>query len=237
MKKELGNIYLIPNVLAENTLGKVFPMFNKEIISHLNYFIVEDLRNARRFLKKIDRNINIDNIHFELIDKHAKIISTEELLKPVLEGKNCGVLSEAGSPCIADPGSIIVSAAHKKNINIIPLIGPNSILLALDASGFNGQSFAFHGYLPINSKERNERIRELEKLATHTGQTQIFMETPYRNNHLIDGILSVCHKDTLLCIAANITSEKEFIKTKTVSKWQSGKPDLHKIPSIFLLGK
>ncbi len=237
MKKETGNIYLIPNVLSENTFDKVFPFFNNKIISTIHYFIVEDLRNARRFLKKNDQSIDIDSLSFEIIDKHAEFINTEELLKPLLEGKDSGIISEAGSPCIADPGSLIVAAAHKKNIKVIPLIGPNSILLALEASGFNGQSFTFHGYLPINSKERNIRIREIEATANRSEQTQIFMETPYRNNQLLDGILSNCHKYTLLCIASDITGNKEMIKTKSIEKWQIAKPDLHKVPSIFLIGK
>ncbi len=237
MKSKKGNIYLIPNVLAENTFDRVFPHFNRDIINSIPYFIVEDLRNARRFLKKINKDTDIDSLQFEVIDKHAKIINTGELLQPLLEGKNCGILSEAGSPCIADPGSLIVAAAHRINISIIPLIGPNSILLALEASGFNGQQFAFHGYLPVNAKERNARLKELESLLNRTGQTQIFMETPYRNNKLMEGILSNCHRKTLLCIAANITAKDEMIQSKSIEQWQKIKPELHKIPAIFLLGK
>lgn len=237
MKKQKGDIYLVPNVLAEDTVGRVFPEFNKEIIRKLKYFIVEDVRNARRFLKKIDKEIVIDELMFGLIDKHSDSINAYELLGPVFSGQDCGIISEAGSPCIADPGHAIVAEAHRNNLKLIPLIGPNSIMMALETSGFNGQSFAFHGYLPINPKERNSRLRDLEKAAVNSGQTQIFMETPYRNMQLLEGIIANCHPETLLCIAANITAKDEFIKTKPIREWKKTMPELHKIPSVFLIGK
>jgi len=234
---KLGTLFLIPSPLDECDFVKIFPVYNLEIIQDIDYFIVEDLRTGRRFVKKLGIQKPMENLHFSTLNEHTKSSEIDLLLQPLLEGNNLGLISDAGTPCVADPGSIIVSKAQQLGTTIIPLIGPNSILLALMASGLNGQSFAFNGYLPREQPEREKQLRFLESLVKKSNQTQIFMETPYRNNHLFKSILSVCDPATRLCLGVNITSERQMIKTMTVKKWKSLKIDLHKQPAVFLLGR
>jgi 16S rRNA (cytidine1402-2'-O)-methyltransferase len=234
---KLGTLYLIPSPLAESDFSKIFPAFNSEIIQEIDYFIVEDLRTGRRFVKKLGMLKPIENLHFLTLNEHTKGDEMESLLQPLTEGKNLGLISDAGTPCVADPGSIVVARAQQLGCDVIPLIGPNSILLALMASGLNGQSFAFNGYLPREQPDRERQLRFLETLIKKSNQTQIFIETPYRNNHVFKSILMVCDPATKLCLAVNITAENQTIKTMTVKKWKSQKVDLHKQPTVFLLGR
>ena len=230
-------LYLIPVTLGDTSIEKVLPSYNKVIILGIKHFIVEDVRSARRFLKKVERNINIDGLSFYTLNKQ---ISAEEIsgyLKPLLGGESMGVISEAGCPAVADPGADVVAIAQRKNLKVVPLVGPSSIILSVMGSGFNGQSFAFHGYLPIDPSERIKRIKVLEQRIYSENQTQLFIETPYRNNKMMEDIVKNCRPQTKLCIAANITCEDEYIKTKTVKEWQGKLPDLSKIPCIFLIYK
>ena len=230
-----GKLYLIPTVLSDDTQESVLPTIITNHIKEINVFIVENIRTARRHIKKIYREKDINHTTFYSYGKHDKLNLEEDFLPHILNGENIGILSEAGLPCIADPGSKIVAYAHDFHIDIVPLVGPSSILLALMSSGMNGQSFAFTGYLPIDKGERKKVIRNLENAAKKNGQTQIFMETPYRNNQLLDTLKAQCNNKTRLCIAANITSKTEFIQTKTIEEWKQTKVDIHKQPSIFLL--
>ena len=223
--------------MAECDFSKIFPAFNSEIIQEIDYFIVEDLRTGRRFVKKLGMQKPIESLHFSILNEHTKGNEMETLLQPLVDGKNLGLISDAGTPCVADPGSILVSRAQQLNIEVVPLIGPNSILLALMASGLNGQSFAFNGYLPREQPERERQLRFIDSLLKKNNQTQIFIETPYRNNHVFKSILAVCDPATRLCLGVNITSETQMIKTMTVKKWKTQKIDLHKQPALFLLGR
>ena len=230
-------LYLIPVTLGDTTIEKVLPSYNKEIILGIKHFIVEDVRSARRFLKKVERSINIDELTFCTLNKHTSPEEISGYLKPLLRGESMGVISEAGCPAVADPGADVVAIAQRKNLKVVPLVGPSSIILSVMGSGFNGQSFAFHGYLPIEPTERIKRIKVLEQRIYTENQTQLFIETPYRNNKMMEDIVKNCRPQTKLCIAANITCEDEFIKTKTVKEWQGKLPDLSKIPCIFLIYK
>ncbi|MBR6660126.1 MAG: SAM-dependent methyltransferase [Paludibacteraceae bacterium] len=229
-------LYLIPNTLGECETSNVLPAINIDIIRKIKHFIVEDVRTARRFLKKVDSNINIDELQFYTLNKHTSPNELSSYLEPLEKGFDMGVISEAGCPAIADPGAEVVKMAQTKNLKVVPLVGPSSILLGLMASGFNGQSFAFVGYLPIQGNERTQRIKQLEKRAKTENQSQIFIETPYRNQKLLSEILSTCQGNTKLCIACDITLESEYIKTKSINEWKkSALPDLNKRPSIFIL--
>ena len=230
-------LYLIPVTLGDTTIEKVLPSHNKEIILGIKHFIVEDVRSARRFLKKVERSINIDELTFYTLNKHTSAEEISGYLKPLLGGESMGVISEAGCPAVADPGADVVAIAQRKNLKVVPLVGPSSIILSVMGSGFNGQSFAFHGYLPIDPSERIKRIKVLEQRIYSENQTQLFIETPYRNNKMMEDIVKNCRPQTKLCIAANITCEAEYIKTKTVKEWQGKLPDLSKIPCIFLIYK
>lgn len=230
-------LYLLPVTLGETTIEKVLPTYNKEIILGIKHFIVEDVRSARRFLKKVERNINIDELTFYPLNKHTLPEAISGYLRPLIEGHPMGVISEAGCPAVADPGADVVAIAQRKNLKVIPLVGPSSIILSVMGSGFNGQSFAFHGYLPIEPNERIKRIKALEQRVYSENQTQLFIETPYRNLKMMEDILKNCRPQTKLCVAANITCEGEFIKTKTVKEWQGKLPDINKIPCIFLIYK
>lgn len=234
MKK--GQVILIPSFLSDTNSQDNFPIVNNRIIYSLNIFIVENLRTARRFLRKIGYKNNFDEVRFFELNKHTDSSEIRSFLDPLLKGEDVGLISEAGTPCVADPGSEVVKLAHGLNIEIVPLVGPSSIILALMASGFNGQSFIFHGYLPIDKKQRGAKIKEIENNAYKLQQTQIFIEAPYRNNQLFQSIVETCSGETLICIAADITnSEKEFIKTKTILEWKKKMPELHKRPVVFLL--
>ncbi len=229
-----GKLFLIPSFLGEDNPA-VIPQQVKDAVQGLHEFIVEDARTARRFLRAIGYKKNFDTeVTIHELDKHAAKQDCEKLLKNVLTGKNCGIISEAGNPCIADPGNELVAFAHKKNIEVIPLVGPSSILLALVASGFNGQQFTFHGYLPVKEPERSSKIKKLAA-AIEKG-TQIFMEVPYRNQKLLEDILKACGDNLSLCIACDLTLPSQFIKTKTVKDWRKEKPELNKRYCIFLFG-
>lgn len=230
-------LYIIPSPLGESDLNRIFPAFNLEIINSIDHYIVEEARTARRLLRKMNINKPIDQLTFSLLNEHTKNVDYKEYLRPCLEGKHVGLLSEAGTPCIADPGNKLVAKAHQLKIEVCPLIGPNSILLALMASGFNGQQFSFNGYLPIEQTKREIELRFFESLLKKNGQTQIFIETPYRNNHLLESILNVCDPATYLCVAVDLTTENEKIISQSISKWRKSKIDLHKKPVVFLLGR
>lgn len=234
-EQKKGCLYLIPNVLYENTQDKVINLQTRQALERIEYLLVENVRSARRFISSLKISRAIDSYVFEPLDKNTTREDAMRLILPVLEGKDAGIISEAGCPGIADPGSIAVEAAHRHDIRIVPIPGPSSIMLALMASGFNGQRFTFHGYLPIERRQRAEAIRRLEKNAIRFEETQIFMETPYRNNQLLQEILSACQPTTRLCIAKGLTGESEWIKSKTISHWQKQIPDLHKEPVIFII--
>ncbi|GAB4134427.1 MAG: SAM-dependent methyltransferase [Raineya sp.] len=228
-------LFLIPNLLAPDTQRQVLPEYVSETIKNISHFIVEDTRNARRYISSLRLEVKIENLTFFEMGKHSHFENLRDALALLEKGEPVGLLSEAGCPAIADPGSKIVAWCQQKNIRVVPMVGASSILLALMASGFNGQNFAFQGYLPIDKKDRTERIKQLEKLAYTQKQTQIFIETPFRNDSMLESLLETCQNHTLLCIAANLTAPDEWIKTKSVGYWRKNKPSLHKIPCVFLL--
>lgn len=229
-------LYLIPVTLGDTPIDKVLPDYNHDIIMGIKYFIVEEVRTARRFLKRVDKSINIDELTFYPMGKHADKHLFSTYLEPLRKGESVGVISEAGCPAIADPGADVVAVAQREGLKVVPLVGPSSILLGLMASGFNGQGFAFNGYLPIDTSERIAKIKKLEQRAISEKQTQIFIETPYRNAQMIKDILQACHPTTHLCIASGITCDNENIITHTISEWKKkALPDLHKIPTVFLI--
>ena len=230
-----GSIYLIPNFITSDNDKSYLSYEVEKIIFQINIFIVENIRSARRFIRKIDKEKNIDNILFFEYGKYSKLNFEKDILSLILSGKSIGIISESGLPCVADPGASIVEYAHHFNIEVVPVSGPNSIVLALISSGMNGQNFAFNGYLPIHKKERKIKIIELEKKAKKENQTQIFIETPYRNNQLFSAILENCNLNTKLCLAMNITSKKQFIKTKTICEWKNFELNLNKVPCVFLI--
>mgnify|MGYP002766063536 FL=1 len=229
-------LYLIPVTLGNTPIEQVLPAYNKQVICNIRHFIVEEVRTARRFLKQVDRDINIDELTFYPMGKHADAASFSKYLDALRNGKDMGVISEAGCPAVADPGADVVAIAQREGLKVVPLVGPSSILLAVMGSGFNGQSFAFHGYLPIAPTDRAKRLKQLESRSAAEHQTQLFIETPYRNHKIIADILSACNPRTRLCIASGLTTEKEYICSKTVKEWkQAPPPDLNKIPTIFAI--
>ncbi len=232
----MAKLYLIPTILSDGDWQNVLPAQIHPILTNTKYFIVENIRTARRFLKQVNREINIDECTFFELNKRTRSSELPQFLKPLTQGFDVGVISEAGCPGVADPGADVVKIAHQKGFQVVPIVGPSSILLALMASGLNGQNFAFNGYLPVKPNERVKEIANLEKRIKNNRQTQMFIETPYRNNHIIADLLKTCSPTTLLCIAANITGENEFIATKTIQEWKKNVPDLHKQPVIFLIG-
>ncbi len=232
-----GTLYLIPITLGESPISQVIPEYNNTIINEIDVYIVENIKTARRFLKKAGILKPIDELTFFEIDKRSNTSNYPTFIKPLAEGKNIGVLSEAGCPGVADPGAEIVALAQELNYKVVPLVGPSSILLSLMASGFNGQSFCFNGYLPIEQKDRIYKLKDLERLAFREKQTQLFIETPYRNMPLLKDILVTLNNNTKLCIAVDITSNTEEIYTKTIEDWKrETKIDLNKRPCIFLIG-
>ncbi|MDR1682106.1 MAG: SAM-dependent methyltransferase [Candidatus Symbiothrix sp.] len=234
----MSQLFLIPVTLGETPVSKVLPAYNREVILSLRHFIVENVRTARRFLKQTEADINIDDLTFFTLNKHTSREELSGFLQPISEGFSMGLLSEAGCPAIADPGADVVALAQQKRIPVRPLVGPSSILLSLMASGFNGQNFAFLGYLPIDSEQRIKTLKTLEQRTISTNQTQIFIETPYRNKALAETILKTAKPSTRFCIAADITLETEWIQTRSIADWKKTKlPDLSKKPCIFLLGK
>lgn len=231
-------LYLLPVTLGDTALERVIPEYNTSIISQLHHFIVENVRTARRFIKKVSPDFDIDAAQFFELNQHTHPGEIEGFLKPLFEGYSMGVISEAGCPAIADPGADVVAIAQRHHLKVVPLVGPSSILLSLMASGFNGQNFSFNGYLPINPVERSKKIKQLEQRACNENQTQLFIETPYRNSKMLNEILSNCRPQTKLCVAANLTCEDEFVCTRTIKEWKNEPvPDLSKIPCIFLLNK
>jgi len=231
-----GKLYLIPSTLGAGATKNVIPAGIIDIISTIKYFIVEKPRTARRFLVELGIKPPFDNLTFFTLDKHTRHDELSGFLDPVSEA-NIGLLSEAGVPCVADPGSKVVRLAHLKYISVIPLVGPSSILLALMASGLNGQNFAFTGYLPIQRNERINKIKQLEKRSYNENQSQIFIETPYRNNQVFKDIISSCSPDTFLCIATNLTLNDEQIRTMTIKDWKKQHVDINKKPTVFILLK
>ena len=229
-------LYLIPVTLGATPFHQVIPAYNLDVIRQIRHFIVEEERTARRFLKMADKAIDIDQLTFYPMGKHADPKQFRDYLRPLCNGEAMGIISEAGCPAIADPGADVVAIAQSLNLRVIPLVGPSSILLGLMTSGFNGQSFAFHGYLPINDGQRSAMLKKLEARCSAEDQTQIFIETPFRNQQLFEDLLRICHPQTRLCVAAGITCEDEFIHTHTIQEWKKTTlPDLRKTPTIFLI--
>lgn len=232
----MSALYLIPVTLGDTPVRQVLPEYNREIILGIRHFIVEEIRTARRFLKQVDRDIDIDSLTFYPMGKHADAALFNKYLDPLRRGESVGVISEAGCPAVADPGADVVAIAQKENLKVIPLVGPSSILLAVMGSGFNGQSFAFNGYLPIHPSDRAKRLKQLESRSAAEKQTQLFIETPYRNAKMLADILATCNPRTRLCIAAGLTTEHEYLRTLSVKEWkQQGIPELSKIPAIFAI--
>lgn len=230
-----GKLYLIPTTLGDIDPDQVIPAPVQRIIHSLDTFIVEHAKTARLFLKRVGTAIPVQELCLLTLDEHTRPAQLSELLQPVLSGKDVGLMSEAGCPAVADPGANLVRLAHEKNVRVVPLVGPSSILLALMASGLSGQRFAFHGYLPVEKEARKKKISELEAESRGKAQTQIFIEAPYRNQQLLQGILEVCGKNTMLCIATDLTLATEWVATRTVGAWRSNQPGINKRPSIFLL--
>lgn len=230
-------LYLIPVTLSDVPLGQVLPTANIEVVRGINHFIVENVRSARRFIKQCDRDIDIDGLTFYELNRHTDPNDIASFLAPLEAGQPMGVISEAGCPAIADPGADVVAIAQRRGLPVVPLVGPSSILMGLMASGFNGQSFAFVGYLPIEPAARARRLKELEQRIMRDDQTQIFIETPYRNNTLLAQLVKHLPRHMHLCVASDITGEHEHIVTQSIAQWAAAKADLPKIPTIFLLYK
>lgn len=232
MKK--GVIYLIPTVISPDTVSQVLSQQIYDVVKNTHYFLAETVRESRRFISSLKLGLDISTLEFEKVDKNTSDSDTENYLAPALGGKNIGVLSDAGCPGVADPGAQVARIAHKLGLKVVPLVGPSSLLLALMASGMNGQSFSFNGYLPIDQKEAAQRIKSFEKDSRTRNQTQLFIETPYRSDRTFDIILKNLHPDSLLCIAKDITGKEEFIKTMRVSQWKNQKLIIGKEPTVFL---
>lgn len=226
---------MIPTVLAENTAHWVISPQVQEVISHTKIFLVENPRSARRYISSLKLGINIEELHMEVLDKDTPPEQVSRLMMPLLNGADIGVISEAGCPGIADPGAVAVAYAHQKDIQVVPISGPSSMFLALMGSGFSGQSFAFHGYLPIDKKERAASLKKLEQESVREKRAQLFMETPFRNNQLLADALASLSPQTKLCIAKNLTASDELIQTKTIADWKNHPLDLHKVPTVFIL--
>ena len=233
--KKNGVIHLIPTPIGENSPKEVIPFFVKNKIENLNHFVVENEKKARRFIKKILPKKNQNDLIIYELNKFSQQDEIDDFLSPCLNGISLGLLSDSGSPCIADPGAKLVSKAHKNNIIVKPLVGPNSILLAMMSSGMNGQNFTFNGYLPINKKERIKALIKFQKIAYGDNYPQLFIETPYRNKILFDEMINVLDNSTRLCIACDLTLNTEFIKTRSISEWKNRKPNLEKRPCIFII--
>ncbi len=233
-----AGLYLIPTQLSDVELEMVLPTHNIEVVRGIKYFVVESLRSARRFLKKCDRSIDIDSLIFNELNEHTDLKDTaaiEALLEPIARGEAVGVISDAGCPAVADPGADLVAIAQRRGYKVFPLVGPSSILLSLMASGFNGQRFAFEGYLPVDGQARQARLKEMTRRIEREHQTQIFIEAPYRNNQLIADLSTHMPPHMRLCVASDITGEKQSIITRTLAQWKQMRFDYHKIPTIFLL--
>ena len=233
----LGKLYLIPTTLGDVDPMDVLPQTVKRAIEFIDDYIVENEKTARKFVKSIHPEKIQATLRLHSLNKHTEKSEYTEMIKPLLEGRNMGLMSEAGCPGVADPGAVIVKLAHEKGIQVVPLVGPSSILLAIMASGMNGQSFTFNGYLPIEKSEKKAALKNLEKLSHDKNQSQIFIETPYRNNKMLEDILQAVNSSTHVCIATDITLPTEFIKTMSASQWKNIKVDLHNRPTIFIIHK
>jgi 16S rRNA (cytidine1402-2'-O)-methyltransferase len=229
-----GKLLLIPTVIADNTQEAVIPSSVRNALVNIQHFLAEDVRTARRYLSSLKIYSSIEQLHFTVLNKDTQETELSQMFSPAMEGKNIGVLSESGCPGVADPGALAVKFAHQNNIQVIPLTGPSSILLALMASGLNGQRFAFHGYLPIDSKESITAIKEFEKESRTKHQTQIFIETPYRNNQVALNLIKALNPETLLCMAVDVTGEQESISMHPVKEWKQRTLELPKLPAVFL---
>lgn len=237
MEKIEPALYLIPVTLGETEYQKVLPEYNKKILRGIKNFIVENRRSAIRFLKLADSSIDIDSLEFLELNEHSDLARISNYLDPLLKKKlPMGIISEAGCPAVADPGAAVVEMAQKKNLKVVPLSGPSSMIMAVMASGLNGQNFAFNGYLPVKPNECAAKIRQLENRAWNEKQTQLFIEAPYRNLKMLESILNSCRNETMVCVAAGLTTEQEFIKTLSVAEWKkSNEPPINKVPAIFLI--
>ncbi|MFC2110447.1 SAM-dependent methyltransferase [Bacteroidota bacterium] len=233
----LGKLYLIPTTLGENEPLEVMPISVKKVVEEIDYFIVENEKSARRFIKKITPKKSQPSLEIMMLDKYADALEVRHYLDICQKGISVGLLSEAGVPAIADPGAEVVKLAHEKGIQVVPLVGPSSILMAMMSSGMNGQNFAFNGYLPIDKGDRKREIKFLEKMSKERDQSQIFIETPYRNDKMLADLKAILSPTTRLCIAADISLSTEYIKTLTIQEWKHAKPDLHKRPAIFIIHK
>jgi 16S rRNA (cytidine1402-2'-O)-methyltransferase len=232
-----GKLYLIPTRLGDNPPLEVLPISIKKVIENLDYYIVENEKTARRFIKRVSPNKSQPALQLQVLNKYTTEVERNTFLNACQEGISIGLVSEAGCPAIADPGADIVRLAHQMDIRVVPLVGPSSILLALMASGMNGQSFTFNGYLPIDKGERKSKLKTLERLSSEHNQAQIFIETPYRNMKMLDDLATTLQPNTRVCIACDLTLPSEFIKTKTAKEWKQNKEDLHKRPAIFIIQK
>lgn len=232
-----AKLYLIPTTLGDTEPLEVMPLSVKKVVEQLEYFIVENEKSARRFIKKITPSKSQSSLNLMLLDKYSEELETQNYLDVCEQGVSVGVLSEAGVPAVADPGASIVKLAHEKGIQVVPLVGPSSILMAVMASGMNGQNFAFNGYLPIDKSSRKKAIKDLERLSAEKNQSQLFIETPYRNGKMLDDLIATLQPTTRVCIACDITLTTEYIKTHTVKEWGAVKPNLHKRPAIFIIHK
>jgi 16S rRNA (cytidine1402-2'-O)-methyltransferase len=237
MIQKKGNLYLIPCPIGDTPPLEVLPLLVKKAIEDIDHFVVENEKSARRFIKSIVPRKSQPDLHIQLINKFTDESEIPKMIDPCLNGQNVGVISEAGCPGVADPGALVVAQAHSKGIKVIPLVGPSSILLALMASGLNGQNFAFNGYLPIDKRDRRKEIKRLERLSAEHQQSQLFIETPYRNDQLFESLLSTLHGQTRLCVATDISLSTEFIETRIVDEWKKIKVDLNKRPTLFIFQK
>ncbi|TYA57246.1 SAM-dependent methyltransferase [Formosa maritima] len=237
MTTQIGKLYLIPTTLGETEPLEVLPISVKKIIEQVDVYIVENEKTARRFIKKIKPSKKQSTLQMFHLNKFTDPNEIPSFLDPCLLGKNVGLLSEAGCPAIADPGADVVKEAHKKNIKVVPLVGPSSIIMAIMSSGMNGQSFAFNGYLPIDKAEKRKELKRLEQLSVNQNQSQAFIETPYRNNKMLEDICVSLNDHTLVCVACDITLPSEYIKTQTVNEWKKNSVDFHKRPTLFIIHK
>ena len=234
MNDKAPRIYLIPSIIAAETQELVISPQTIKVISFVDHYLVENVRTTRRFISSLKVR-DVSELHFEIFNQHSEEREVEELVSPLKLGKSIGLISEAGCPAIADPGNLVVQWAHRNDVKVTPLSGPSSIFLALMASGLNGQNFEFHGYLPIDKSLKIKKIKSLESESKKSGKTQIFMETPYRNEALIAALLNCCRTDTKICLASNLTADNEMVSTKTVAEWKREFPKLQKVPAIFLM--
>ena len=232
-----GNIYLIPNTLGGETTTDIIPQGVAEIAVNIRHFAVEEIKSARRLLRKMDRNFPIDESTFVVLNKHTQAHEVQGLFKVLKAGQHVGIISEAGCPGIADPGAMLVNLAHEKGIHVFPMVGPSSILLTLIGSGMNGQNFTFHGYLPKDQRDRVKKMKDMEMRVRKHGETQLFMDTPFRNIHVLEDLLNELQDDTALCIASNLTLPTQMIRTLSIKDWRENAYDIGKIPVMFALGQ